>query len=240
MILFNPFSFIQGGFIGRDSSRFLKDRGSTQSLIRLKQIHSDRIHWIRTVGDLAKIREAEGDALICTLKNFPIAVRSADCVPILIAHPFGVVAAVHAGWRGTRSRILQKTLLEMKEKLNLSLREIRLAIGPSICGKCYEVGEEVAAQFSSFPQSWFDKLFTTSPTQFLLNLKLANQLQAIEVGIPSGQIETRSECTLCDEKDFYSYRGALKRGEKTEGRNEGWIVLKTDFKIIKNIKFAIV
>ncbi len=228
MILFNPFSFIQGGFVGRDLSSLSKINQSTEDFIRLKQIHSDKILSIRKREEVSEVYLSEGDAIISAVADIPIAVRVADCVPILLAHPSGVIAAVHAGWRGTKSHILQKTVLEIKEKLNLSLQEIRMMIGPAICGKCYEVGEEVARNFFSSP-SKVEKnkvVEKMDGKKFLLDLKLANQIQAIECGVPSEQIEIRSECTLCDEKDFYSYRGSMKRGEKGEGRNDAWIVLK--------------
>ncbi len=251
MISIQLFENISGGFVGRDLSSLSKINRSTEDFIRLKQIHSDKIFWIRKKEEVSEVHVAEGDAIISTVADIPIAVRVADCVPILIAHPSGVIAAVHAGWRGTKSNILQKTVLEIKEKLNLSLQEMRMMVGPAICANCYEVGAEVAKEFLGRGESCIRPEDVESleerantrfaPTlenqkitfikelkngKFLLDLKLANQIQAIECGVPAQQIEVRSECTLCDEKDFYSYRGSMKRGEKGEGRNYAWIVLR--------------
>ena len=222
MISFSPFQNISGGFIGRDLSLLSEKGYSTENFIRLKQIHSDRILWLKDQKEISKVHLAKGDAIISTLENIPIAIRAADCVPILLAHPSGVVAAIHAGWRGTRSKIVQKVLSEILSKLKISMKEIKIAIGPSICGNCYEVGEEVATDFKND-----DRLCVMSDERkFFLNLKQANKLQAVECGILSDQIEVRKECTLCDEKNFYSYRGALKKGGNNEERNYGWIVLR--------------
>lgn len=222
MIEFNPCAGISGGFGGRDLTG-PKERGlSPADFFQLKQVHSDRVILLKNESDLALFKNTEADAVITTLKGVPLAVRTADCVPILIAHPSGAIAAVHSGWKGTSLKILLKTLQQMQNDLKLDLSRAFVAIGPAICGHCYEVGEEVAEQFF---KGWkADVLHSASRGKFLLDLKFANQLLAIEAGVPFSQITVRPECTLCHEKEFYSYRGALRRGEKGEGRNYAWIL----------------
>jgi YfiH family protein len=225
MIPFSPFPNILGGFVGRNQSGLEILELRPQDFLQLKQIHSDRIFCITQKEDLPQINRAEGDAIISTLKNIPIAVRAADCVPILIAHPAGVIAAVHSGWKGTKAQVLKKTLLKMQNEYNLDLSQAYICLGPSICGDCYEVGEEVVTEFKGDlpPTPSFVKRGGTG--KFLLDLKLVNQQMALELGVPLHQIEARKECTLCDEKDFFSYRGEIRRGEKGEGRNYAWIMM---------------
>ncbi len=235
MIPFLPFSGVTGAFGGRDDIQNLPS-----PLLQLKQIHSDQIIVLDQQKKLDSLQGIEGDAIISTVAGIAIAVRTADCVPILIAHPLGLVAAVHAGWRGTRAKILQKTLLKIKEILNDDLSQIHLAVGPAICVGCYEVGDEVARQFlgtdagchpcesrGPFESNWtpaFAGVTKGEKGKYLLDLKLANQKLALAVGVPSTHIQIRKECTLCHEKNFFSYRGAMKRGEIGEGRNYSWVM----------------
>lgn len=221
MIPFSPFPNMIGGFIGRNFQP-CEELSLLENLVHLKQIHSDQVRILEDEKEISQVREMEGDALITALDNIPIAIKVADCVPILIAHPKGVIAAVHSGWRGSESKILQKTFNIMKEKWHLNLTEAFISIGPAICGKCYEVGEEVAGKFKNYGTD-LEPVSSVIPHKYLLDLKNINLQMAEEVGIASHQIEIRRECTLCDEKNFYSYRGATQRGEKNTGRNFGWI-----------------
>ncbi len=224
MIEFRPFSKIQGGFSGRHLSE-LKNLGwGLEDLIQLDQVHGDKIYLFDKLKDLPHLQRAAGDALVTSLKGRPIAVRTADCVPILLAHPEGIVAAVHAGWRGTLGRILQKTLQKMRKKYGLQLQQIRIAMGPAICKNCYQVGDEVANSFRKGGQGQF--IQPSSKPKYLLDLKEANFFQALEEGVPSHQIEIRKECTLCEVEKFYSHRAALARGIANEGRNYSWILLE--------------
>ena len=85
---------------------------------------------------------AEADALISTKAGTVVAVRVADCVPILLAAPGGV-AAVHAGWRGTAAGVVSEALGALRAATRCGFEDVRAAIGPAICGACYEVGPEV-------------------------------------------------------------------------------------------------
>jgi len=220
MIPFSPFSGIVGGFIGRDHLR-LKDIGlKADDFFQLKQVHGDRIFVIDSKPDRHEMRKIEGDALLTNLPGIGIAVRAADCVPILIAHPQGIIGVVHAGWRGTKEKVLEKTLLRMKDEWDLDLSQTHVSIGPSICGQCYEVGEEVGGHF----RDWGSGVIEEGEKKLLLDLKLANLKLLQKLCIPPSQIEIRPECTLCREADFFSYRGEIKRGEKGEGRNFGWLM----------------
>lgn len=216
MIPFNPFAQAHGRFEGRElnSDPFF----SPVRAFQLKQIHSSRLFWLESSQQVGQSWQWEGDALLCTLPEIPIAIRTADCTPILLAHPDGLVGAVHAGWRGTQKKILSKVLNEIQER-GFPLCSLEIAIGPAICGDCYEVGEEVAQEFDA-------EFLKQEEKSIFLDLKKANVHQAFQAGVKEDQIQVHAECTLCHEDRFYSYRGDLKRGDRKEGRNYAWIVLR--------------
>lgn len=210
---FKPFQGVIGAFEGRQA------RISLDDFVILKQVHGNTVHCLRSTKDQARIHFQEGDALLCFEKNIPIAVKTADCVPILLAHPDGVVGAVHAGWRGTQLKILEKVLLKIRDEFCYDLREIHLAIGPAICGRCYEVGAEFAQEFTA------EYLFEKGDGKFLLDLKRANFDLAKNLGVPESQMEILEDCTLCQVEHYHSFRHESKQGLNKEGRNYSWIMM---------------
>ncbi len=157
----------------------------------LHQIHSGIV--VDAAGRTGSL--GDGDALIENVPGRTVAVKSADCVPILLVDErLRAVAAVHAGWRGAGQKIVQKAVDAMAARFSSGVADLHAAIGPAIGKCCYEVGAEVAIQFGMPPQ--------------LVNLDLAqiNQQQLIERGVPAGRIYSAGLCTQCLEKDFYSWR----------------------------------
>jgi len=220
MIFFKPFKNIIGGFVGKDDS-YLGEYGlSLKDLVLLKQVHGDTLYEIKTTDDAQRVRNKEGDALISTLPGQAIAIKTADCVPILLAHPEGVASAVHAGWRGTEARILKKVLEKLQKDYGLQLGDVRVAIGPAISGESYEVGEEVAEKFSEFGETVLKKIYQE---KYLLNLPEANRQIALAAGLDGSKIEMHELCTLNHEEHYHSHRAALARGEEKAGRNYAWV-----------------
>ena len=194
------------------------------SLIALKQIHSDVIHPFE--GPPAKA--CRGDASITAFPGLFLAVQTADCVPILLVDPKKrAVAAIHAGWRGTLARIAPKALGQMQMRFGSKPADILAALGPAIGGCCYEVGTEVATQFTSQFASaadWFDELRTGDepnplqwlnmmppghqppPKNVLLDLRRANRAQLIEAGLKARNIFVSDLCTACRPDLLFSYR----------------------------------
>jgi YfiH family protein len=118
------------------------------------------------------------DALVTDRKDVALFATYADCYPIVLWDPEKRVAGlVHAGWRGTRDGVATAAVRFMQDEYGC--RFIRAGIGPGICGRCYEVGEEVAAQF--------DGRFLTEGTggRSLLDLGAANRAQLEEHGVKS-------------------------------------------------------
>ena len=144
-----------------------------------------------------------------------LGVRIADCVPILLADPgAGVIAAVHAGWRGTVGNIVGKTVQKMCF-LGASAEDIRAAIGPHISMANYEVGEEVAKEVlrAVGEQSLtFDHLRSSdTPGKFLCGLGAVNKTLLLQAGLREEHIDLSTECTFADSELFYSHR---RMGEK--------------------------
>jgi hypothetical protein len=135
-----------------------------------------------------------GDALISNQPNVVVGVRTADCVPILLADPVtGTVAAVHAWWRGSAAGIASATVRMLSERWNVHPRDLRAAIGPSIGVCCYEVGPEVAFEFA-----------LDVPKPIHLDLPALNEKQLRNAGV--ADIWVSGECTFCARDRFYSFR----------------------------------
>lgn len=177
-------------------------------LISLKQIHSD---WVITARNFApnpaNAQLGEGDALITQAPGVLVSVRTADCIPILIADAVThAVAAVHAGWRGTVKEVGRKTLETMSGQFGTQPLDVLVAIGPGIGGCCYEVGPEVAAEFGRFfPER------TDLDRRTRIDLAEANRRQFETLGIPPTHIEVLGMCTSCCAGEFHSYRRDGKR-----------------------------
>jgi YfiH family protein len=169
----------------------------TARLATLGQVHSGAV----LIADRAG-RIGEGDALISNQPGIMLSVRTADCLPILIADTRNqAVAAVHAGWRGTILEIVPKTIQAMNEQFGTRLEDLVMAFGPGIGACCFEVGAEVASQFSSlFPEHADLGQKTT------LNLVEANiRLLGRNGGSPR-HIATSTFCSRCQPDLFHSYR----------------------------------
>jgi len=223
LLNFKPYSKIRGGFIGRSPKAPLNEQKENQNFFHLKQIHSDKIVFLEKPLPRAQVLKISGDALITHLPSIPIAVKTADCVSVLLALPQGPIAVVHAGWRGTLAKILSKTLKKIAAKYQSDHSQTRLAMGPAICMQCYEVEIDVAGPFQKkFPGKYVQ---IREKNKFGLDLKKANIQQAVEEGVLLENIEICPQCTLCEQSKFFSHRGAQAQGISNEGRNYAWLIL---------------
>jgi hypothetical protein len=176
------------------------------TLTTLRQIHSD----IAVDADLHGC-PSEGDALMSDTPGRIVAVKTADCVPILLADDrHHAVAAIHAGWRGTAAGIVRKTIGAMAARWNTLPGDLHAAIGPAIGACCYEVGPEVAVQFTGVNQ------------RAHVDLEGANRRQLLESGLDPSRIWTAGLCTSCDAGQFHSFR----RDREAAGRMFSFIGVK--------------
>ncbi len=159
-------------------------------LATLKQIHSSSC--VAAEGRAGLL--GEGDALIENQPGSVVAVRTADCIPILLVDERRrAVAAVHAGWRGTVARIASDAVAAMGRRFGTRTEDLHAAIGPGIGKCCYEVGAEVAAQFGWQGREHID-------------LGAANRRQLEEAGVTPDRIYASYLCTKCRAEEFDSFR----------------------------------
>jgi YfiH family protein len=173
-------------------------------VFRLEQRHSTEIVPI-AAGEAAD-RRRQGDGFTSERRGIVLAVASADCVPIVLFDPDRPAAAVlHAGWRGTCSRIARAGVDAMRRLYGSSPAALRAMIGPAIGSCCYRVGTDVIEQFRSAGHP-LDVLLREDGEGGYLNLSEANRRDLSETGLPPEHIRSAELCTRCLAGLFPSYR----------------------------------
>jgi len=193
-----------------------------EDFVLSKQSHETKVLKVGTKDrgkGITKDRDYEGiDALITDEKGIILSCFSADCVPILFYDPVHkAVGACHSGWRGTKGKILQNVVEEMRQHFSSNPAEILVAIGPSICKEQYVVSEDLALSFlEDYPDLGED---TASPIQriskdkFQLDLWDLNRRIALNCGIKEENISISGYCTMENPELFFSHRYSQgKRG----------------------------
>jgi YfiH family protein len=188
------------------------------SFARVKQVHGARV--VTAAGPGAPCEEA--DAVVSGARGVAACVSVADCVPILIADPAsGVVAAVHAGWRGTVARAAAAAVEALTARGGTRPEELLAAIGPSIGPCCYEVSPELAAEFEdSFGAGVVDR----SRAAPRLDLWEANARALGAAGLQPERVDRLRRCTACERGTFFSHR----RDAGSTGRQVAWIAPSPD------------
>jgi YfiH family protein len=178
------------------------------------QVHGKEILFAEKAG-----RYQGYDSIVTKEKNLFVAVSIADCCPVLLYDKKNeVVAAIHAGWRGTVANIVNETLMQMNKKFGANGENIFAFIGACISEKSFEVGKEVAEQFEN---SFVSKSNTRD--KFLVDLKSANLKQLKDFGVQTKNIEVSPFCTVNNNDQYFSYR---KEG-KESGRMLAIIGMKS-------------
>lgn len=183
--------------------------------LELKQVHSARVilaeHWRPGI---------EADGLATALPGQRLAVKTADCVPLLLLDPVRrAAAAIHAGWRGAAQLIAFEAVRLLLERFGSRPEHLLAALGPAIGGCCYEVGPEVAVQFLD----WFPER-NDLDRRTRIDLRLALRRQLLAAGLEEPRIDVASACTCCGGAQFHSWR---RDGERA-GRMFAVIALRED------------
>ena len=145
------------------------------------------------------------DSVLTERKGILIGVQVADCVPVLCYDPVTLsIGAIHAGWRGTASQIVKKTITCMVEEFGSSPGDIKIAFGPSIRWSCYHVGKEVKEAICEATGD--GNYYLQEDGKCCIDLASANRHQAISLGIPEKNIWVSHECTYCNPENYHSYR----------------------------------
>ena len=212
-------SFNLGLFSGDEETNVLQNRQrlideiGTAELYFPYQTHKDKIALI-DADFLLKAEEEKQrllygvDALITNQKNICIGIGTADCVPILIYDPLNhVLAAIHAGWRGTAERLPEKTISLMISTYGSLPGNLLVAIGPSIAQKNFEVGDEVITAFrdAKFDISRIAEK-NKSTQKYHIDLWMSNQIALVEQGVLTENIEISNLCTYDNADKFFSAR----------------------------------
>jgi YfiH family protein len=218
-------SHVTAFFTGKVPGVDIKEISNISSVSRQEiylpiQKHTDKVVWLNS-----DMSPRIADAVITNNRGILLGIQVADCVPILLYDmKKSVIGAVHAGWRGTASEILKKTVIAICERFKSVPENMVMAIGPSIRGCCYGVGYEVIEAIEKVTSSELrvkssKDYIIKKGEKYCLDLPTANKYQAISSGVKPGNIWMSDECTFCLPEKYYSYRYA--KGHT--GRQGGFI-----------------
>ena len=176
-----------------------------RELVFVDQVHSARVHVLPAAGEIPVVT---ADALVTDGADVALAIMVADCLPVLLADAdSGVIGAAHAGRKGLLDGVLGETVAEMVA-LGAEPARIQVAIGPSVCGGCYEVPAAMQEESVSRNGALLARTRWGTPALDLT----AGAVAALEAaGVPRAAIDAEHPCTLEDE-DFYSYRRSARTG----------------------------
>ncbi|HSN82118.1 MAG TPA: peptidoglycan editing factor PgeF [Polyangiales bacterium] len=205
-----PFDTLNLGFhLGDDDDavrqnrlRFVRSLGlSIEQLFEQRQVHGNEVREVTSSDDTEEIQNREGDALVARDVGIAVAARTADCVPVLLAHPpSGDVAAVHAGWRGAVAGVVGRAVVAMKQPP----AELVAAIGPHIRVGAFEVGEEVARELELASKR--RPVVERGADKPHGDLAALIRLQLLDRGLPSTAIDDVGGCTHDEPDLFFSHR----------------------------------
>lgn len=182
----------------------------TLPLHTLKQVHGNEICTITHATPASQLTDAEppqADGMITPETGHVLGIVTADCVPVLMVAPdHGLVAALHAGWRGTAKAICIRAIEQLKTDWQVSPERLRVAFGPAIGGCCYEVGREIGEELC---HQWGERggqAWRPQGERGFLDLRLVNRLQCEHLSVPAEHIQNVGPCTFCGGSAFASYR----------------------------------
>ena len=167
-------------------------RPGSSRLATAKQVHGSRV-IVHGPGWEGWLRGDEADGHAALERGTAMAVSIADCVPVFIAHPSGAAALLHSGWRGTAGRIVEQGIAALVSR-GVRAAELRVHLGPAICGRCYEVSPEVYERLTG----------TRPPGARTVDLRAVIADHARAAGV--GHVTMSGSCTRCHNDRFYSHR----------------------------------
>ena len=198
--------------LSNDQLHVLEEQAGIQGThpFNIHQVHENTV--IVVEEETEPLQKADG--LVTRLKNVPLVIRTADCLPVFIFdQQQQAIGLVHAGWRGTRERIVVKAIEHMQKYFQTQIVDLQIAFGPAIRSCCYEVGDEFA--------QYFPNEIIQEDGKNYLDLMAANKNQLEGLYMKSEQIHDCQICTCCNDK-LFSYR---REGDKA-GRMISLMVLR--------------
>lgn len=201
--------------IAENRRRFFSVLDEPNELATVWQVHGDSIKIVRSLDETGD-SDDRCDAMVSDLSGLFLGVKTADCVPILIADPAtGAFAAIHAGWRGTLASIAAKAVDKMNEAFGSNPSEMLCAIGPAALGCCYEVGSEVIEAFGRTLTEHRKYFHSSREGHAYIDLHQINSDQLAGAGINGQNIFKAPLCTMERTDLFFSYRIENPRLGKT-------------------------
>lgn len=187
------------------------------TVVAARQIHGaevlgpEEFATARTLTDATPLPTAlpAGDALVSTSAGLLLTIRTADCVPILLVAPRAqAVAAVHAGWRGLLAGVVRNAVTALGVRYGARASDLRAAIGPSICGACYEFGAEHRGRFLAVFGGAVDRAWLpgSDAGRALVDLRLMSGLALEQAGLEPSSIAVVGPCTAEHPAELHSYR----------------------------------
>ena len=214
-LISEPYDFSLALHTGEDVKSIVDNRKKLSSLLGI----DNNLHFIvanQTHGEhieIISMSETKGwqgvddainncDALVTNQKGVVLTILTADCVPVLLYDKEKeIVAAIHAGWKGTEAKIVAKTVQKMIKVYDSDPEDIIAGVAPAIGRCCYEVGKDVAKHFFNEPLS-----FDVWGEKYMLDLPFINKKQLLDSGVLEEHIEMSGVCTSCEVERFFSYR----------------------------------
>lgn len=200
---------------GRDPQLLCPELGvPTDRFYRPHQVHGTSVEVVteETLG--APMSDA--DAVIYNLRNACIGISTADCIPVLCYDPeHHCAAAIHAGWRGTVARIVEKAVAAMQQQFGTQPSVLQCVIGPSIGVDSFEVGDEV---YEAFFQAGFDmSRMSVRKQKWHLDIKECNRMQLLSAGVKPENIHVSDIDTMTDDRFFSARREGAATGRILSG-----------------------
>ena len=161
-----------------------------KSLVRAEQVHGNNnaVAGLKNGGTVIK----SADGLVTSERNLPLAIFTADCVPVMLGAKGKACGIVHAGWRGLFKGIIPRAVKMFESEFGARPDEIYASIGPHICADCYTIGEEIRKSFG----------LSGTASNFDLGSEAAAQLKRAGIN----KININSNCTMHEPELFFSYR----------------------------------
>jgi len=201
--------------VGDDPDTVERNHGTLARSLRLprpplvlKQVHGNRV-VVAGPGNVDQLtaNPPEADSVITAVKNVPLAILTADCVPVVICDVrTPALAVAHAGWRGTVRSVVWKTILTMFDEYGTDPADCYAVIGPSIEPKCYQIGEDVREVFIKGLPYGADVLERSDDIHWTADLKEANRRQILDARLSPSRIAVCPFCTRCEADWFFSAR----------------------------------
>lgn len=195
-------------FFGNDQRREFLEGLSLQpeNLVMVKQIHEAKI--LVMDEPRKEYLQLPADGIVTKTPGLVLGIRTADCVPVFFWDPVQKVAGIaHGGWKGIKKGIMSQMLKVFSKEFKTKITDLKVAIGPSIRKCCYEVGKEFLGYFPGFYHA-------RDANKGYLDLVGAIKRGLIKKGILPDQIEDTEICTVCENKNFFSYRAENQTKER--------------------------